>query len=303
MPTEWDADVELSAAEASAIIGESYSEFRDSRVVAYAEGWDNAAFLVDDAVLFRFPRRTIAVDLLEREIALLPKIAHQLPLKISAPQYDGSWRGDLRWPFAGYRLLRGEPASVRELDDDQRAQLAEPLARFLRVLHAVEVAPLIEAGLPPDRFGRFDAAKFGPKALRRAASAMQHGFIISPVLLAWFEENPPMVGENRTLVHGDLYARHVLLGESDEPSGIIDWGDMHFGTPAIDLAIAHTMLPPQAHDTFREHYGSIETAVWTSARWRGIYSALLCLDYGIEAGASDMLRCGTAALALIARGI
>jgi len=300
---EWDAEVVVSATDVAAIVGAHYPEFRDRPVVAYAEGWDNAAFLVDDAVLFRFPRRTIAVDLLTREIALLPQIAPQLPLPISAPQYHGTWNGERRWPFAGYRILAGEPASSCDPDDDARARIALPLAHFLRELHALDTEPLTEAGLPPDLFERFSAEKLVPRVAARVATARAAGYDVPSAVLRWFHDHPPVLDERQTLVHGDLYARHVLLGADGRPSGVIDWGDMHRGTPAIDLAVAHTMLPPNLHAAFRAAYGPVDDAVWNAARWRAIYSALLGLDYGITADAEDMRRYGATALRLIASAI
>jgi aminoglycoside phosphotransferase (APT) family kinase protein len=299
---EWDAEVVVSAAEVADIVAAHYPEFRSSRVVAYAAGWDNAAFLIDDVVLFRFPRRTIAVDLLRREIALLPRIAPFLPLPISAPQYHGLWRDELQWPFAGYRMLAGQPASRIDLDDGERMRLAVPLAEFLRDLHAIETRPLVEAGLPPDLFGRFDAAKNVLRVRVRITMIQAAGYTIPPAVLAWFEEHPPRLDDQRTVVHGDLYARHVML-DRGVLCGVIDWGDMHLGSPAIDLSAAHTMLPPEAHAIFRETYGPVSDEVWDAARWRGIYSALLCLEYGVTADAEDMRRCGSAALELIARGV
>jgi aminoglycoside phosphotransferase (APT) family kinase protein len=299
---EWDAEVVVSATEVAEIVGAQHPEFRNSRVVGYAEGWDNAAFLVDDTFVFRFPRRSIAVDLLTREIALLPLVSKFLALPISAPQYHGTWRGDLRWPFAGYRMLLGQSASLIHLDDDDRRRVAVPLGLFLRDLHAIETAPLVEAGLPPDLFRRFDVEKRLAPALARAEFAQAAGYDVPASVLRWFEDHPPILGDRRTVVHGDLYARHVML-DRGVLSGVIDWGDMHLGSPAIDLSAAHTMLPPEAHEIFRGAYGPISDEVWDAARWRGIYSALLCLEYGVTADAEDMRRCGSAALVLIARGL
>ena len=49
-------------------------------------GWDNTAYLVNGEWVFRFPRRTIAVPLLEAEGRVLPKLAPRLPLSDSAPR-------------------------------------------------------------------------------------------------------------------------------------------------------------------------------------------------------------------------
>ncbi|MCH7839494.1 MAG: phosphotransferase [Planctomycetes bacterium] len=42
--------------------------------------------------------------------------------------------------------------------------------------------------------------------------------------------------KSTTLVHRDLYARHMLVDDDGRPCGVIDWGDVHVGDPAIDLS-------------------------------------------------------------------
>src|SRR6185369_13241452 len=69
-----------------------------------------------------------------------------------------------------------------------------------------------------------------------------------------------------TLVHGDLYVRHVLLGDDRKAGGVIDWGDLHRGDAALDLAIAHTVLPVSSHAAFRDAYGAIGDDTWAVAR-------------------------------------
>lgn len=300
---EWDAEIVVSSSEVAEIVGKKYAEFRHSHVTEYAAGWDNTAFLVNDAVLFRFPRRSISIDLLTREITLLPQICTFLSLPISSPQYHGLWGNDPKLPFAGYRMLVGRPASLSDFDDYGRTRMAVPLALFLRELHSIDTTPLFESGLPADLFGRFNAEKLLPRMLARAAVARDAGYEIPSTLIDWVQAHPPSLDQQLSLVHGDLYARHLLIDAGGLPSGVIDWGDMHAGTPAIDLAAAFTMLPPQAHATFLEAYGPVTDAVWRAARWRGIYSALLCLEFGIKSNAEDMRRCGSVAVDLIARGL
>ena len=99
-----------------------------------------------------------------------------------------------------------------------------------------------------------------------------------------------------TLVHGDLYARHVLVDDEDAPCGVIDWGDVHLGEPAVDLGLAASFLPPGAHDAFREAYGPIDDATWRMARFRALLSAVSVLVYGHDTGDADVLHEGRKAL-------
>ena len=55
-----------------------------------AEGWDNTVWLVDESWVFRFPRRAAAVAGVEREIAVLPRLAPFLPLPIPSQSSSGA---------------------------------------------------------------------------------------------------------------------------------------------------------------------------------------------------------------------
>ena len=56
----------------------------------------------------------------------------------------------------------------------------------------------------------------------------------------------PVTVAMRSVCPGDLYVRHLLLNELCELTGVIDWGDVHLGDPAVDLMIAYSFLPLSA---------------------------------------------------------
>jgi Ser/Thr protein kinase RdoA (MazF antagonist) len=107
-------------------------------------------------------------------------------------------------------------------------------------------ATALERGLGPDRFGRIEHGRRLPQARERFAEIALAGLIPDPdVFIPEMERIAPTESPARlTIVHGDLYARHVLVDERGALSGVIDWGDIHLGDPAIDLAIAHLVLRP-----------------------------------------------------------
>ena len=57
-----------------------------------------------------------------------------------------------------------------------------------------------------------------------------------------------------TLVHGDLGPEHVL-GRDGVLTGVIDFGDLHVGDAAIDLAWALNSTAPEFADAFARTYG------------------------------------------------
>ncbi len=112
-------------------------------------------------------------------------------------------------------------------------------------------------------------------------------------------EHAPHDVKPSAIVHGDLYARHILLDDSASISGVIDWGDVHFGHPANDLMAAHTMLPSDAHAEFIDAYGGIDEATWLLAKYRAIYHSALVAHYGMNIEDAALVNAGISALARI----
>ncbi|HEY3676691.1 MAG TPA: phosphotransferase [Candidatus Tumulicola sp.] len=214
---QWTADIDIDAALAARLVAGQFPELACSSVQPFGFGWDNAAFLIDRRIVFRFPRRKIASTLIEREIALLPLVAKHVPLAISAPQFIGAKTTEYPWVFAGYTSIAGSTLCSMALSDTARTALAEPIAEFLKALHHVEPAGLVARGLPPDDIGRLDHEKRLRVTRERISGLAALGQIASGDHFAsWLEAHPPVPlhDEKRRLVHGDLYARHILIDDS-----------------------------------------------------------------------------------------
>jgi aminoglycoside phosphotransferase (APT) family kinase protein len=298
-PPVWTADIGIDTALASRLIAGAFPQLAVQAVEPFGSGWDNAAFLADGRIVFRFPRRRAVANLIEREIALLPLLAPRLPLAISVPVYIGAASPAYPWAFAGYECITGTTACALSLDNRTRHSLALPLARFLHALHGIAADPLVAAGLPPDELGRLDPDK-RLRLARERLPVLEAAGIDARGAVAWLAANPPqaLAERERTVVHGDLYARHVLVDARRKPTGVIDWGDIHLGDPALDIAIAHMLLPANAHAAFRDAYGLIDERTWRAARYRALYHAILEIEYGIRENDAGMRDCGTATLRL-----
>ena len=298
----WLADIGIDAPLALRLVSAQFPELGARNAEPFGSGWDNAAFLIDEKVVFRFPRRRSAAGFIEREVAILPRVAPHLPLAISAPRFAGSASPAFPWKFAGYDLIEGVTACSITLSDEARSGLAEPLAHFLRALHDVDPQPLASVGLPPDELGRLDHDKRLGLTMERIPTLTQSGLGARlDAFVTWLETHPPVAlkASQHRLVHGDLYARHVLLDVRLCPIGVIDWGDVHRGDPALDIAIAHLMLPSSAYPAFRAAYGPLDERTWTAARYRAIYHAIVEVDYGIRSNDAAMCSMGLAALRLM----
>ena len=179
------------------------------------EGYDFEVAIVDDEWVFRFPRRSGVEEALELEIALLPALAPALPVDV--PSFEYVSRNP---PFVGYRLIRGQPL----VDED-----AEGVRAFLEALHAHD-----PSGLPVERHDWVEAYR---------QQCAEFARLVFPVVdidgraqaKRLFGDVETLVDFKPSLIHADLGPEHLLVRDG-RLAGVIDWGDMRLGDPALDHA-------------------------------------------------------------------
>ena len=295
----WTADIPLDAALAEALIAAQFPALADEPLHPLGVGWDNTAYRVGADTVFRFPRRRSAADLLAREARILPLLAPRLPVPIPAPRFVGRPTAAFPHPFVGYPFLPGEVASDLSLPDAARTALAAPLGGFLRALHGIPIDEATRAWAPGDEIARTDLVGRAPNVidrLRGNAAALDEATVAALVaLVGRLATTPPWAAPSRW-VHGDLYPRHLLLDGARRFVGVIDWGDVHLGDPALDLSLAWTFLPVAAHAAFRAGYGPIDAATWDRARFRALHYGALLAEYGRAEGIAPLLHLATATL-------
>ena len=304
MPNIWDAEQIIEPDVALSIIQDQFRDLNAQTIKLLGIGWDNSAYIVNDLYVFRFPRRAIAVNLLQNELLALPKIAARLPLPIPVPEWAGNPSDKFPWPFTGYRILSGITADQANLSDEERKELAIPIAKFLRKLHATPIEQFKHI-LPFDTIGRLNIAKLISKIEQNlqeleSLHLLQHKNRLLEILNTAHQLQE---AKSNALVHGDFYIRHLLLDDNHQISGVIDWGDIHIGDSAVDLAIAHTLLPSSAHATFKNAYGDIPKETWALARLRALYHSSVLVLYGHKSEDENIKREGLKSLNFIAQQI
>jgi aminoglycoside phosphotransferase (APT) family kinase protein len=288
----WTADVVIDEGLVRRLLAR-FPELEVRSLRRLAEGWDNSVWVVDERFAFRFPRRTIAIPGIEREIAVLPTLAPLLPLPVPRPVFVGDPGDDYPWPFFGSELLPGVEAGDAGLDDDARLAVGLQLAGFLRTLHSLDA----DQSLPVDFNGRADMARRTAMARDELAELERLGLWRAPSrvtsLLDEAKRLPPP--EEPVLVHGDLHFRHVLV-EGRAPSGVIDWGDVCHADPAIDLPLFWSFVPPEGRDAFLDAYGAMNEAQLLRARVLAINLCAVLARYGHHEGFEGVEREGLAGL-------
>jgi len=294
MSRVWDADVELSLEAATHLIERQFPVLAPARLELLGAGWDNAAFLVNERFVFRFPRRQVAVELIEREVRILPLLAPHLPLPIPVPTFVGAPADGYPYPFAGYPRLPGTTACLPVWSEEERARNAVPLARFLAALHRIPVSDETRAWAPGKEAGRpMSPLRDRLRALAPALGGIEVEGLADradrlAVTPAW--AGPPC------WVHGDLYPRHLLVDDQRRLCGVIDWGDAHLGHPAIDLMVAFCFLPPTARGAFRSDYGPIDAATWDRAQCHALHYGVSLIEWGTDIGDAAIRAAGEYAL-------
>lgn len=286
------SDIEINDTIAAMAILDQFG-IQPQKISLLGEGFDNAVYLVDDELVFRFPRREIAIPLLLHEIQLLGALSKKLPLPIPEPQFIGKPSQVFARPFFGHKLLPGNSGSAVTLSDGECIDAAVRLGQFLRALHSLspenigispadltvafkrtEVARLTEVML--SRWRQIEA----PFGLQVFAKKMHH----------LSEQAVGFVASHNTLVHGDLYHRHLVFDDHNRLAGIIDWGDSGLSDPAVDLGVVFQFFPKQAHDAFFKAYGLENTNSLAFARFLGFYLAVALLWFGHDRKDQDLIR-------------
>jgi aminoglycoside phosphotransferase (APT) family kinase protein len=295
----WSAEVTVDGALVRRLVGGQFPELELDSLELVGEGWDNTVWLVDERWIFRFPRRELAVPAVERQLAVLPRLAPRLPLPITAPAFAGRPAAGYPWPFLGAPYLAGREIGDADLPDDARVALAEPLGRFLRALHGTDAHAVGAHELPVDPMGRADMP-FRVERAREVLAEAEHLGLWQPTtavdaLLRDAVELPPPT--RLAVAHGDLHFRHLLVDDAGDAAGIVDWDDLCLADPAIDLQLLWSVLPPAARRPFLDAYGPVDEGGLTRARVLAIFLSATLAVYGAHEGLHGVRREAVAGLA------
>lgn len=172
--------------------------------------------------------------------------------------------------------------------------MARPLAVFLRTLHDIPADEAARNGAGPDTIARLDLARRVPWAREQLDQLARRGIVTDarPFVAILDAAPAAYLPRTDTLVHGDLYVRHLLISDGHQLAGVIDWGDVHVGDPAVDLAIAYTFLTPDARAAFFDEYGPADDVARQIARLRALWHTMAVLEYAYAIEDRDLMREG-----------
>ncbi|MFE7507617.1 aminoglycoside phosphotransferase family protein [Promicromonospora sp. NPDC057488] len=274
------ADTVIDADLIRDLLREQHPDLAELPLELGARGWDNQLWRLGDELAVRLPWATeSADDLLRKEHAWLPALAPDLPLPVPVPQRLGEPAERFPRPWLVTTWVPGAPADRVPVTRGEEA--ARALAGFLTALH--RPAP---EGAPSGR-GRGGAlAEHTSGFALQLAETVERGLVADPeaVRAVWDDAAaaPGWAGPPLWL-HGDLHPANVLTADGTL-CGVIDFGDLFAGDPAVDLAATWLLLPDGGVDAFHAAYEpAVDDATLRRARGWAVAKSLVGLLIG-EAG-------------------
>ncbi|SDY29212.1 phosphotransferase family protein [Salimicrobium album] len=201
-------------------------------------GQNNNVFIVNNSLVFRFPKYEQGITQLKKEKEILEYIQNVVTIPVPYPIYEYFDTLKPREVFTGYNLIAGVPLWRESLEninkDEPIKRLASQLVTFLIELHSTSKDALkLEDSDPREEMSElFDKIrnKLFPYIRKEAQDEITQSF-------STFLNRKAFLNVKTTLIHGDFGASNILWNpKSTRVSGIIDFGEAGLGDPAYDFA-------------------------------------------------------------------
>ncbi|MCC5887931.1 MAG: phosphotransferase [Gammaproteobacteria bacterium] len=280
----------LDAAAVRRLLHAQFPDLAAESVSRLGEGWDCETWLIDDAWVFRFPKRESVQASLAREALLLPILAERLHIRLPVPEWSGRPDASFPFAFAGYRPVPGRTWNWSARPARRLAAFETDFVAFLNGLHGSTAearrALAQTGGSYPEDYAPIDWAaelarvrhllteRLGPETLA----------LVAPLLAGNLPPPDAFRGEG-VLLHFDLSEDHVFMDDAGRVLGVIDWADAGFGDPAVDFIEATIWLGPEFLDrALAEYRHPVDAEFRRRVGYGASVVALLNLAYAVERG-------------------
>ncbi|MGG2015492.1 phosphotransferase family protein [Bacillus sp. S10(2024)] len=204
-------------------------------------GQNNDVLIVNENIVFRFPKYKEGIAKLIAETKLLEKIQSYVSLPIPCPSYQHFQSMEPGKVFSGYNKINGEPfwnTTFFQLSEEEQSTSTAQLVNFLKELHSIPVPEIssILKGDIADIYSEIESLYFQLKEKLFSYMKESARKDVSQSFEAYLSDNSHFTFQP-CLIHGDFGMTNILYdGEKNRISGIIDFGGASIGDPAYDFA-------------------------------------------------------------------
>lgn len=196
-------------------------------------GWDHVVIVLDEKIIFRFPKDKEYKDEFQNEIQLLRYLKMKVSVGIPKYKYISKDKS-----IAGYDMVRGRELTAshyRRLSASEKDTVAKQLAEFISELHATPKSIMLKYNVMNE-----NQEQIYKELVRNAKKLLFPRLRKKDIQLIedYFVELKDALGHkySNALVHNDLTGEHILWNVKIKQINIIDFSDRAFGDPAIDFS-------------------------------------------------------------------
>ena len=204
-------------------------EWKKYRILTH--GWDHVVIILDEKLIFRFPKDKAYKEAFKNEIQLLKFLKARV--KVGIPAYTFVSKNK---SLAGYEMLNGrelKSSHYKRLTGEEKEKFAKQMADFLTDLHATPNSAISKFNISVDNPNNdykelaHNTKKFlFPRLNKKEVLAIQN-------YLGELKVTLDQINYSNVLTHNDLSWEHILWDKNKV--NIIDFSDRSFGDPANDF--------------------------------------------------------------------
>jgi len=218
-------------------IENSYPELKGKELVFNDYGWANYILIVDNKLIFRFPRNEES----KKQLILEQKLLCKLNLKLQGliPNFIYSSKERDEFTYVGYELIPGnslESEEFRLFDEQEKNILAQKLGDFLTILHNFnyEGSSVVAMSIEETKENWRCFLEEIRELVFPLLTGEEKEWTIN--LFNSFLNDEDNFSFIPCLIHGDLGSDHIIYDfDKRRLAGIIDFGDIQVGDPSYDF--------------------------------------------------------------------
>ncbi|MCK6208374.1 MULTISPECIES: aminoglycoside phosphotransferase family protein [Bacillus] len=217
-------------------ISDEYPDLKIKKFQANEKGWDNDIVIINESLVFRFPKSENVISKVEAEGKLLHLLKKKHPI-LQLPDYEYLYQNQMlrcvRYDYLEGRML-GDISMDSFKNNKENARL---LGDFLTKLHSIDPAEADTMNLKTlHTLEYWEALHSSVREEILPYLKDREKDLINRIFRDFLEEFPGY-SIKKSIIHGDLTASNIIYSEKKgRISAVIDFTDAQLGDPAFDFA-------------------------------------------------------------------